>query len=88
MTNTNDPSTLGDRLKALRSIAEVRRLVRQRRVHEIREAAGVTQADVAEVVGCTPSAIAQYEAGSRVPSGEQALRYAAALNVLREGPSS
>jgi DNA-binding XRE family transcriptional regulator len=75
---------LTDRIEDLRQIAMVRRLVREGRVREIREAAGMTQESIAEVVMCTPSAISQYESGTRVPSGETALRLAAALNALRE----
>jgi len=66
-------------LDDLTAIASVRRLVIEGGVRALREAAGLTQADIARCVGCTPSTIANYEAGRRVPSGRTAALYGAAL---------
>jgi DNA-binding XRE family transcriptional regulator len=80
--------SLADRLGDLEAIARIRRLVREGRVRDIRLAAGVTQEEIADVVGCAPSAISQYESGARMPSGEFALRYAAAIETLSRGSES
>jgi DNA-binding XRE family transcriptional regulator len=79
---------LADRLDDLEAIAKIRRLVREGRVKDIRLSAGVTQEEIADVVGCASSAISQYESGTRVPSGEFALRYAAAIETLSRGSKS
>ncbi len=76
---------LDEELEDLRSVALLRQLVREGRVRQFRESAGATQAELAAAVGCTPSAIAQYEAGRRVPRGGIARRYAAALAALQPG---
>jgi len=73
---------LSERLEDLRSVATVRQLVKEGRIRQIREDGEATQAAIAEVVGCTPSAISQYEAGLRMPSGDRARRLAAALAAL------
>ena len=48
---------------------------------QIREAAGMTQADIAEKVGVTASAMSRLEAGTRTPRPETLLRWA---EVLRD----
>lgn len=40
----------------------------QNRIKEIRKALGLNQAEFAEKIGMVPSAISNYEAGTRVPS--------------------
>ena len=46
----------------------------------LREQAGLTQKDVAEVLGVSRAAICRYEKGDRTPRGERAVRY---LEILR-----
>jgi DNA-binding transcriptional regulator YiaG len=50
----------------------------------IREAAGVTLAQVAVVVGVTRSAVSFWELGESEPRGENLRRYSDVLRVLRE----
>lgn len=50
----------------------------------IRQAAGVSQIEVARELGVHPVTVARWEAGTRRPGGETALRYIALLDELRE----
>ncbi|MEU2993525.1 helix-turn-helix transcriptional regulator [Streptomyces griseoincarnatus] len=50
----------------------------------IREAAGLTQAQVATAVGVSPQAVALWESGRRTPRGHYLSRYAEALRTMRE----
>ena len=50
----------------------------------IRQAAGVSQARLAEELRVHRVTVARWEAGRRRPRGELALRYAALLDELRE----
>jgi transcriptional regulator with XRE-family HTH domain len=56
-------------------------LVARRR---IRESSGLTQADLAEMVGCTDSSIGMWERGEREPSGDLREKYAEVLHSLRK----
>jgi DNA-binding XRE family transcriptional regulator len=47
-----------------------------------REAAGVTAADIARVVGVTRQAVSSWETGAMVPTVEHALAYGRALAAL------
>lgn len=49
---------------------------------QLREAAGMTQADIAEKIGVTPSAMSRLEAGTRKPRPETLLRWASTLNEI------
>ena len=51
---------------------------------EIRDAARITQAEIAMECGVTDQAVALWEAGKRTPRGEPALRYARLLDQLRQ----
>ena len=51
----------------------------------IRVAAGVTQREVASLIGVTKVTIHRYESGDREPRGERRVRYAEALEALRRG---
>lgn len=53
----------------------------------LRQAAGVSLAGVAEVVGVTPSAVALWETGRRRPSGEHLSAYLEVLKIFRESAS-
>jgi transcriptional regulator with XRE-family HTH domain len=70
-------------------ISAVRRALRDGSARAAREAAGVTQKEMAAVVGCVPSAISQYESLDpvtgrpfRVPGTEKALAYGRELVAL------
>lgn len=52
-----------------------------KRLKEVRVSRGLTQAELAERVGVTQHAIAQYEAGRRQPQGEILVRIALVLGV-------
>jgi transcriptional regulator with XRE-family HTH domain len=64
--------------------ADARRWAADGTARRIREAAKLTQAEVAEQVGVTPAAVAAWEAGRRVPSGLPARRYGELLRSLTE----
>jgi transcriptional regulator with XRE-family HTH domain len=72
------------------AVAQLRADVISGRARSIREKAHLTQAEVARAVGVSPSAVAQWEGGRRVPSGDAASRYAEFLwdldRATRETP--
>ena len=76
ITNSRSPGT-SERL------AHVRRLTASGLARSIRIAARVSQSEVAQEAGVTPSAIARWEGGSRLPRGEAALRYLEVLTSLQ-----
>lgn len=51
------------------------------RIREIRQKAGLTQKQLADRMGVTPSHIGQYERGLRRPSNEKIKKFADALNI-------
>lgn len=51
------------------------------RIREIRQQAGLTQSELANRMGVTPSHIGQYERGLRKPSNEKIKKFADALNI-------
>lgn len=51
------------------------------RIREIRQKAGLTQKQLADRMGVTPSHIGQYERGLRKPSNEKIKKFADALNI-------
>jgi DNA-binding transcriptional regulator YiaG len=63
-------------------VARVRKLVRSGQVRSIRMAAGLSQVEVAELLGVTPSAVCRWEAGARMPHGDVAIRYLELLMAL------
>jgi transcriptional regulator with XRE-family HTH domain len=50
----------------------------------LREAAGLTQQELADAIGVTRNAISNYELGIRTPQGAVRDRYAEALRTLSE----
>ncbi|MEO5577279.1 MAG: helix-turn-helix transcriptional regulator [Gaiellaceae bacterium] len=71
---------LGERVKARRELPtpDVRR--------SLRRGAGISAADLAQVVGVSEGAVLAWETGRRAPSGRNLDRYVAALHILRGGP--
>jgi DNA-binding transcriptional regulator YiaG len=51
---------------------------------ELREAAGLTQRDVAHVVGVDEATVSRWESGARDPRGRRRESYSALLKRLRE----
>ncbi|WP_455362006.1 helix-turn-helix transcriptional regulator [Streptomyces sp. SYSU K21746] len=69
----------------IRSRLQVRRDLpcpEQRR--ELREAAGLSQQEIADVIGVTRQAVSHWEAGIRTPRGALLDRYIDAIRALRE----
>jgi DNA-binding transcriptional regulator YiaG len=50
----------------------------------LREAAGLSQQEIADIVGVTRNTISGYELGVRTPQGAHLDRYVEALRALRE----
>jgi transcriptional regulator with XRE-family HTH domain len=65
-------------------LIEGRAAVTSGRGTRIRETAGLSQSELARLVGVTPAAISRWEAGERTPSGESAVSYAKALRRLAQ----
>ncbi len=61
------------------AVAQMRGDVLSGRARAIRERGHLTQAEVGRAVRATQSAVAQWEAGRRLPRGRLAVRYAAFL---------
>jgi transcriptional regulator with XRE-family HTH domain len=69
---------------AIRNTIEALRLPAPLVRRALRLAAGMTLAEVGEVVGVTRSAVSRWERDARQPRGDRRLRYAAVLRELRE----
>lgn len=61
-----------------------RRLPTPALARAIREAAGATQAELAEALGVDQSTVARWESGVRRPGPDKAEQYLAVLDALRE----
>ncbi|MBE3586531.1 MAG: helix-turn-helix transcriptional regulator [Thermoanaerobacter sp.] len=55
-----------------------------KRIKELREQLGLTQEELAEKVGISRSALANYESGLREPKGDILVRFANALNTTTD----
>ena len=53
-------------------------------LRSLREAAGLSQQELADAMGVTRAAISHWETGVRSPRGEMRHRYMSAVRVLRE----
>ncbi len=62
--------------------ADARRWAADGTARRVREDARLTQAEVAEMTGVTPAAVAAWEAGRRTPRGQPARRYGELLRRL------
>ncbi|MEU0971332.1 helix-turn-helix transcriptional regulator [Streptomyces sp. NPDC005917] len=50
----------------------------------IRQAAGLSQGELAEAIGVTRQAVSHWEAGTRTPKGAFLERYVSAIRTLRD----
>lgn len=66
-------------------VIEAREAAGSGRGERIRRAAGVSQGEIAAVVGVTPACISRWEAGDRRPRGPAAIAYARVLRELAQG---
>jgi transcriptional regulator with XRE-family HTH domain len=76
----------------MRTLEDVAHKVRARRGlpapairRALREAAGLSQQDVAEVCGVTRAAVSRWESGERNVDAEHVVEYVALLELLRRG---
>jgi DNA-binding transcriptional regulator YiaG len=65
-------------------IAEMYRDSKSPRARELREAAGLSQSETAEIIGTTSATLRRWEEGERQPRGELGYRYALLLHSWRE----
>lgn len=63
-------------------LVRIRQLTRSGQARRIRIAASLSQAEIAGEVGVSPSAVARWELGNRLPHGDLAIRYLGVLNSL------
>jgi DNA-binding XRE family transcriptional regulator len=69
-------------VETLVELAQVRALLRSGKAKEIREAAGLSQAEVAEALGVHTSTVYRWEAGECAPMGPAGLKYGELLHSL------
>lgn len=67
----------------IRAQARLRRLPPPALAREIRRAAGLSQTELAAILGVHRVTLARYEAGMRQPAGGFAQRYAEALEAMQ-----
>ena len=65
-------------------IMEARDAAGSGRGERLRQAAGLSQGELAEAIGVTSACVSRWEAGVRRPRGEAAVRYAQALRAIAE----
>jgi len=74
MTNTNTTR--------LALLIEARELSRTGKGRVIREAAGLSQGDVARAAGVAPATVSRWESRERKPTGEAAIRWTRVLRLV------
>ncbi|GHC27044.1 MULTISPECIES: helix-turn-helix transcriptional regulator [Streptomyces rochei group] len=75
-------TTVAERIRSLRHVRPELPAPPERRA--IREAAGLTQAQVASAIGVSKQAIGLWESGLRTPRGPLLGRYVEALRAMQE----
>ena len=65
-------------------LSEARLAVASGRATSVREAAGLSQGEVARAIGVTPATLSRWEARQRRPTGGAAVRYARLLRMLAD----
>lgn len=71
-------------LDQLDQLTRVRRLTSSGAARSIRQAAGLSQSELAGSIAVCPSTLHRWEVGERRPTGALALRYLDALDRLRK----
>jgi DNA-binding transcriptional regulator YiaG len=66
-------------------LMEARDAARSGRGARLRQAAGLSQRELASAIGVTSGAVCRWESGDRRPGGEAAHAYARVLRTLAEG---
>jgi DNA-binding transcriptional regulator YiaG len=74
----------GMRFNEAQALARVRDLARAGHARSVRMAAGLSQPEVASVVGVTASCISRWEHGQRRPTGAAGIKYALLIESLRD----
>lgn len=80
--NTRQAPEFKDALHLAMLVVEARQMTSDGRARQLRQAARLTQAEVAEVCGVKPETVNRWEAGDRTPSGEPCRRFAVLLANL------
>jgi transcriptional regulator with XRE-family HTH domain len=70
--------------RALQLTIEGRTAARSGRGKQIRQAAGLSRAEVARLAGVSPAAVSRWESHDRTPRGDTAAAYARALRKVKE----
>jgi DNA-binding XRE family transcriptional regulator len=76
--------SLSDRTAEIAATSTVRQWCRNGRARQLREVAGLTLAEVAELAGTDRQTVYRWERGESAPRGDNALRYYRALVQLQE----
>jgi DNA-binding transcriptional regulator YiaG len=66
------------------ALAEVRLATESGRAKAVRQAARVSQSELARNIGVSQASVSRWEAGYRVPRGKAARRYAKVLRALEK----
>jgi len=76
------PTTTARAARSAQDLVWVRRLVAAGQARAIRERCGLSQGEVARLLGVNASSVSRWEAALRQPQGATALAYAALLKEL------
>lgn len=74
--------TVAERIRSFRHVRPELPAPAERKA--VREAAGLTLAQVASAIGVTPQAVGLWESGHRTPRGSLLGKYAEAISAMRE----
>lgn len=75
-------STVAEKIRSFRHVRPELPVPAERKA--VREAAGLTLAQVGSAVGVTPQAVGLWESGRRTPRGSLLGKYAEAIHAMRE----
>lgn len=69
-------------IEEAQALTRVRRLLRSGQAQLIRLEAGLSQGEVARLLGVEPATVSRWEAGTRIPRGQLALDYVRLLESV------